>query len=90
MEIVVQLPITVYVDNIGVIFLANDQNTSDQMKHVYVHYHLICEYVEHEVIKIHFVKSSENNADLFMKKVTGDTCEKHVEKMVCLKSTVLG
>ena len=34
MEIAVQLLFTVYVDNIGAIFLANNQNTNDQMKHV--------------------------------------------------------
>ena len=85
MKLFVQLPIRVYLNNMGVIFQTNDQNTSDQMKHVHVHYHLIWEYVEDEVIKGHFVKSSENDADLFMKNVTGDTYGKQVEKSLSEK-----
>ena len=67
MEIEVEHPITVYVDNIVSIFLVNNRTTSDQMKHVDICYHLICEYVEDGIMKIEFVKSEENYADLFMK-----------------------
>ena len=48
MEIAEQLLIAVYMDNMGAIFLASNQNTNnnDQMKHIDVHnsYHLIHEY----------------------------------------------
>ena len=43
MEIEVTLPTTVYVDNIGLLFLANNHTTSDQTKHMDIHYHLIHE-----------------------------------------------
>ena len=46
MEIAEQQLITVYMDNMGAIFLASNQNTNnnDQMKHMDVHYLLIHEY----------------------------------------------
>ena len=42
------------------------------------------------MVKIQFIKSSENDVDLFMKNVTKDIYKKHVEKMVWLKSAVVG
>ena len=59
MEIEVELPITVYVDNIGAIFLANNCTTSDHTKHMDIHYHLILESVEDEMVKIKFLKSKK-------------------------------
>ena len=37
----VQLPIRVHVDNIGAIFLAENQNSSDRTKHVDMRYHFV-------------------------------------------------
>ena len=59
MENEVELPITVYVDNIGAIFLANNCTTSDHTKHMDIYYHLIHEYVEDGMVKIKFVKSKK-------------------------------
>ena len=80
MEIVLQLPIAVYADNMGAIFLTINQNTSDQTKHMDVHYHSISEYVADVMVKIQFVKSSENVVDLCTKNVAGDIYEKHERK----------
>ena len=44
MKIEVELPICVNVDNIGAIFLAENQNSSDRTKHVDIRYHFICQY----------------------------------------------
>ena len=45
-------------------------------------YHLIHEYVEDGLVKIEFVKSEENNTDLFMKNLLGNLFEKHAKKLV--------
>ena len=82
MEIEVALEITVYVDNIRAIFLVNNHTTSDQTKHVDIHNHLIHEYVEDGMVKIEFVKSEENDGDLFMKDLPGNLFEKHAKKFV--------
>ena len=51
------------------------------MKHVDIHYHLIHEYVEDRMVKFEFVKSEENDADLFMKNLLGNLFEKHAKKL---------
>ena len=47
-----------------------------------IHYHLICEYVENRMVKIKFIKSEENNADLFTKNLLGNLFEEHTKKLV--------
>ena len=82
MEIEVELPITVYADNIGAVFLENNCTSSDHTKHMDIHYHLSHEYVEHGMIKIKFIKSVENNTDLLTKNSLGHLFEKHRKKSV--------
>jgi len=69
MKIEVELPIRVNVDNIGAIFLAENQNSSDHTKHVDIHYHFIRQYIKDGTIIIELVHSSENNSDIFTKNV---------------------
>ena len=57
MDIEVELPLTVYVDNIRPIILVNNHTTSDHTKHVDIHYDLFCEYVEDGMLKIEFIQS---------------------------------
>ena len=69
MKIEVELPIRVNVDNIGAIFLAENQNSSDCTKHVDICYHFICQYIKDETIMIELVRSSENDSEIFTKNV---------------------
>jgi len=41
LQLKVQLPIHVHVDNIGAIFLAENQNSSDRTKHVDTRHHFV-------------------------------------------------
>jgi len=41
LRVEVQLPIRVHVDNIGAIFLAENQNSSDRTKHIDTRYHFV-------------------------------------------------
>jgi hypothetical protein len=89
MEIYVEMPIQVKVDNVGAIFLANNKAVSDRTKHVDVRHHFVREYIEDGVVKIIFVKSEENDADIFTKNTTGIIHEKHSPKIVWDKSEVI-
>ena len=64
MQVKINLPVIVQVDNVGAIYLENN-DVSRRMKHIDVKYHIICEYVEEGMIKIIFVKSESNKADVF-------------------------
>ena len=67
MNITVELPITVHVDNIGAIRLSNNRNTGDRTKHIDIRTLFVKEYQEDGKIIIKFVKSEDNEADIFPK-----------------------
>ena len=67
MNIEVELPITVHVDNVGAIWLSNNRTTSDRTKDIDIRTSFVKEYQEDGKIIIKFVKSEGNEADIFTK-----------------------
>ena len=70
MNIEVELPITLHVDNVGAIWLSNYCTTSDRTKHIDIRTSFVKEYQEDGKIIIKFVKSEENEAGIFTKNTT--------------------
>ena len=54
-------------DNQGVIVLAKDNKFHLHTKHINLRYHFICEAVEDERIKMEYIPTGDNVADIFMK-----------------------
>ena len=81
MNIEVELPITVYVDNIGAIWLSNNMTTSDRTKHIDIRTSFVKEYQEDWKIIIKFVKSEDNEADIFTKNTTNVFFQNHQKKL---------
>jgi hypothetical protein len=67
MGVEVVLPIRVNVDNIGAIFLAANRIASNRIKHVDTRYHFVRDLIESNLIKVFFVPSDKNVADIFTK-----------------------
>ena len=88
MNIEVKLPITVYVDNVGAIWLSNNRTTSDRTKHIDIRTSFVKEYQEDGKIIIKFVKSEENEADIFTKNTTNVIFNNHQKKLVWDKTNV--
>ena len=88
MNIEVELPITVHVDNVGVICLSNNHTTSDRTKHIDIRTSFVKEYQEDGKIIIKFVKSEENEADIFTKNTTNVIFSNHQMKLVWDKANV--
>jgi len=80
-----KIEVCVNVDNIGAIFLAENQNSSDCTKHVDICYHFIRQYIKEGTIMIEFVRSSENDSDIFTKNVTSETFNKHAKTLIWTK-----
>ena len=78
----IEYPIQVHVDNIGAIYLAQQAGTSIRTKHVDTRYHFVREYIEDGVVKIVFVKSEDNDADLMTKNLADEKFGKHSTKLV--------
>jgi Reverse transcriptase (RNA-dependent DNA polymerase) len=75
-------PIEIHVDNIGAIYLSNNYTTSQRTKHIDVRVHFVRQYIEKGIFKVVFVKSEDNDADIFTKNTTEEIFEKHSNKMV--------
>ena len=88
MNIEVELPITVYVDNVGAIWLSTNKTTSDRTKHIDIRTSFVKEYQEDGKIIIKFVKSEDNEADIFTMNTTNVIFQNHQKKLVWDKGKV--
>ena len=88
MNIEVELPITVHMDNVGTKWLSNNRNTGDRTKHIDIRTSFVKEYQEDGKIIIKFVKSEDNEADIITKNTTNIIFQRHQEKLVWDKKEV--
>jgi hypothetical protein len=63
----ISFPIMIKVDNAGAIYLANIYTTSQRTKHIDIRQHFVCKFIEDGNLKVIFVKSENNDADIFTK-----------------------
>ena len=82
LNINVELPIIVRLDNVGAIFMSGNKITTSQAKHINICTKYINEYCEDGKFKIIFVKSVDNDSDICTNKLGGDLFEKHSKKLV--------
>ena len=90
MNIAVELPITVHMDNVGAIWISNNRNTGDRTKYIDIRTAFVKEYKEDGKIIIKFVKSEDNEADIFTKNTSSIIFQRHQEKLVWDKKEVIG
>ena len=84
----VKLPIIVHVDNLGAIFMSENVSVSTRTKHVDIRYRFVQEFVFDGFLKINFVRSKGNDADIFTKNLGGDSFSGHSRKLVIEKGKV--
>ena len=77
-----ELPIVVKTDNIGALFMSQNSSTGVRTRHVDTRYHFIRENVEDGIVRVEFVKSCDNDSDIFTKNVSQEIYEKHVKKFL--------
>jgi Reverse transcriptase (RNA-dependent DNA polymerase)/gag-polypeptide of LTR copia-type/Zinc knuckle len=82
LHIKVKLPIVVKTDNIGAIFMSENASTGVRTRHVDTRYHFVREFIEDGFIKVEFVRSVENDADIFTKNVSHDLYVKHTKNFL--------
>ena len=89
MNVNVEMPITIYVDNVGPIWLSNNRTTSERTKHVHIRTAFVKEYQEEGKILIKFMKSEENDAEINTKNTPNTTFKTHQEKIVLKKEETM-
>jgi hypothetical protein len=82
LHIKVNLPILVKTDNIGAIFMSENALTVFRTWHVDTRYHFVQEFIEDGFINIKFIRSVENDSDLFTKNVNQKLYAKHTKKFL--------
>jgi hypothetical protein len=70
LDVEVELPVVVYIDNAAAKALAENPIDHDRSKHIDIRYHLIRHHVELGWLKIRKVESARNVADVLTKPVT--------------------
>lgn len=88
MGVKIKLPIVCRVDNVGAIFIAENATATPKSKHIDIRTKYVTQYIADGFLKIIFVKTDENVADIFTKNVSGETLEKHVDTYVMSKNDV--
>jgi hypothetical protein len=78
----VELPIVVKTDNVGNLFMSQNSSTGVHSMYVDTRYHFIQENVEDGIVRVAFVKSNENDSDIFTKNVNQEMYEKHAMKFL--------
>jgi hypothetical protein len=76
----VVFPIIVKVDNVGVSYLAQNVVSGPRMKHMDIRYHFVQDYIEDGIIKNIFVRSEENDSNIFQKNLGKESFNKHSKK----------
>ena len=78
----VELPMSVYIDNIGAIDMLHNQSTKAQTKHVGIRFHWLRNFEQEEYIEVIFKHSELNTSDVMTKNVSKRLFDKHEPNLV--------
>ena len=87
-RIKIKTPTILRVDNVGAIFMAENASATGRTRHISVKYHHVREAIVEGIVKIIFVTSEENLADLFTKNVKAIVYNEHKHKMISERTKV--
>ena len=78
----VEIPIEVYIDNMGAIFMARNNLGNTATRHVNIRFHFVRELHADGLIIFIYVKSEDNEADIMTKNPTKEELVRHLSKLV--------
>jgi len=82
LDIKIKYPMTVRIDKVGVIYLANNRTVNGRTRHVNILYHFVQQLIKDGTVKVEFVRSKENKADAWTKNLDANLFHKHVDSYV--------
>lgn len=83
MNITVQQPIKVFVDNQAAMLLAANPSHHSRTKHIDIRHHFIREYVSAGTIELYYIDTKENVSDLLTKATSKSVFQHLIGKLVC-------
>ena len=82
LELEVQLPMILEIDNKGAIDLSTNYTAGGRTRHIDVRHHFLREMQEAGYIKVKWINGNDNSSDKYTKNLDGPTFEKHI-KVAC-------
>ena len=62
-----------------------DETNTQRTRHIDIRYKWVSEFIENRDVEIVFVKTAENDADIFTKNGSGDLNKRHIKQMMHLE-----
>ena len=81
----VEKPVEVMVDNVGAIYMSQNQVSSSRTRHMDTRYHYVNDIQDDGVIKVKFVRSEDNVSDIATKNVSSEIMRRHEPTMLADK-----
>ncbi len=81
-DIKIELPIKVQVDNVGAMWLANNYSSGERTRYIDIRAHFVKGFVVDGVIELIFVMSQHNDSDLFTKNLPSAAYQRHSAKLI--------
>ena len=75
-------PVVVKIDNVGAMFMSENISSSVRTRHVDVRLKFVNEFIKEGEITVVFVKSEENDADVFTKNTKAEINERLTERFM--------
>ena len=82
MGVKIKLPVDIYIDNVGAIFMSENHTSSSRTRHMDTRWWYVSDLQDDGLIKIHFCKTTDNVSDLGTKNVNKETYESHEGKLL--------
>ena len=77
----VKTPVEVKVDNVGAIYMSQNQASSTRTRHMDTRWFYVNDLQDDGLIAVKFVRSEDNVSDVATKNVTADTMKKHINAL---------
>ena len=79
--ITLELPVRIFVDNMGAIQMVRNNRGGSETRHVNVRFHFVRE-MHGKLLELVYVRSEDNKADMMCKNPTEEVFKRHTPKMV--------
>jgi hypothetical protein len=70
-----------FVGNAGAVFMSKNAASSQRSKHIDVRYKYVRELIEKGLVKVVYVPTRDNDADIFTKNLTSELYQSHADKL---------
>ena len=85
MGVAVKMPVIIFVDNMGAIFMSKNTTSNSRTRHMDVKWRFLNTMSDDGMVELQFVRSEDQWADMKTKNVSGDIYERHSPEFVTEK-----